>query len=319
MKIIRIFAILILSLTITISCDKSESVTSTVEGGLVEVKDLSLNYVVGNPGPYTASIRIYQGIVKTNKVIIKKTFHTTIPAPTTKDSLARRAVQSNTEIIETINVDDLTKESLKSFSFTFTDLRAGLKTVKDTLPTTQPTDLPALDGDYQIGDYWELEYSSTTSNGTEVQQNKTTKVTVATRYAGKYRCVTGLYYRLGVLTYTESDWPSETTIQSVDAKTYKVMEYWGAFVGNEWYFQIENGKITYPAEWNGVAQKLNSQPLITCETNAADMVQICGLSGANTVINDNVTGKDRLIMANGYITAGSGPRIGYQVMEKIVE
>lgn len=41
----------------------------------------------------------------------------------------------------------------------------------------------------------------------------------------------------------------------------------------------------------------------------------------NYVIRDNIEGKDRLVMSFGYNTTSGavGPRIFYQVLEKIVE
>jgi hypothetical protein len=313
MKIIKIFALLVLTLMTYSSCEDSEPVVTGVEGGLVEVNDISLNYVVGNPGPYTVSVRIYQGTVKTTKVTVKKTFHTIVPAPTEEDSLATKAVQSNTVTLATINLDDVTKTSMKSLSFTFNDLIADLKIDDAALPTS--------DGDYQIGDYWEFEYISTVSNGTEVQQNKTTKVTVATRFAGRYRFVEGAYYRIGVLYSTGDYWEPEYLVESIDAKTYK-MNGVCAWMDQILYFQIESdGSITYPAEWDGKAQTINGQPLITCESDLANMSN-SNCSTSNYIIKDDVTGKDRLIMSFGYLstgTAADGPREFYQVMEKIVE
>lgn len=312
MRIKYIITLVALAGLVFQSCDKSEQVVSGKEGGLVEIKNPSINYVVGNPGPYSSAIRVYQGEIKTTKVDIYKTFYGTVYDTITVDSIVPKSVVSNTVLYTTIELSSvLDQNSIQSFEFTFDDLREGL--------TVEGNELPANDGNYQIGDYWEFTYFSTVSDGRVVQQNTTTKATVATRYAGKYKCIDGRYFRLGVLTYTTGDWPAETYIESVDAKTYKVLEYWGAFDGNEWYFQIENGVITYPAEWDGVAQLLNGQPLITCESSPGDMTEVCGLPGANTVVNDDVNGKDLLIMANGYYTSGSGPRVGYQVMEKIVE
>jgi hypothetical protein len=97
-----------------------------------------------------------------------------------------------------------------------------------------------------------------------------------------------------------------------------VVEYIGPFDGNTWYFQVNDGVISYPLEWAGAAQLLNGQPLITCQTNPNDLINVCGEPGANTVVNDDVEGKDQLIMALGYYTAGSGPRQFYQVLEKNV-
>jgi Na+/H+ antiporter NhaD/arsenite permease-like protein len=101
------------------------------------------------------------------------------------------------------------------------------------------------------------------------------------------------------------------------------VEYFGAFNGNEWYFQIdENDIISYPEETpDGDAQAGNGQPLITCQSNPSDFAADglpCG-ADANVVVRDDVTGKDRLYMTFGYFTAGSGPRTFWQVMEKIPE
>ena len=110
-------------------------------------------------------------------------------------------------------------------------------------------------------------------------------------------------------------------IESVDATTYRVVEYFGAFNGNEYYFQIdENDKITYPAETpDGDAQTGNGEPMTTCALNPGDLTNVpCG-ADTNIVIRDDVSGKDRLVMTFGYFTGGSGPREFYQVLEKIVE
>ena len=44
----------------------------------------------------------------------------------------------------------------------------------------------------------------------------------------------------------------------------------------------------------------------------------CGDADHNTVLLDNVNGKDIITMSFGYYTAGSGPREFYQQMEKVV-
>jgi hypothetical protein len=161
------------------------------------------------------------------------------------------------------------------------------------------------------------------ADGTSVEASYKVAFTVSTRYAGKYATLDADYYRIGVLTYTEASgfYPDELIIESVDAITYKVLEYIGVFNGNEWYFQIEDGVISYPLEYPaGTTQLLNDQPLITCESNPADMVNIpCDPAETNIVINDDVEGKDQLIMSVGYYTGGSGPREFYQVLEKIVD
>lgn len=308
MKLYKILSILLLSAFAFISCDKSDEAITGVEGGLIEIKNPSINYVVGNAGPYTSSVRVYQGDVKTNKIEIYKTFNTKLPDP--KDSTKTIDVSSNTVLFKTINIDNLDQNSIKNFEFTFNELIDELVLDGNALPSS--------DGDYLIGDNWEFQYYSTTSDGRIVLQDLPTKVTVATRFAGKYRFVEGAYYRLGVLTSAGDYWDPEYLFESIDAKTYK-MNGVSAWMDQVVYFQIDNdGNITYPAEWNGVAQKINGAPLISCETNASDMKEVnCGAS--NYVTKDDVNGKDKLTMSFGYYTAGSGPRVFYQVMEKIVE
>ncbi len=296
MKIIKILSILLLSFIVMPSCEESEDVVTGVEGGLVELLNPSINYVVGNSGPYNCSVKVYQGKVKTTKVEIYKSFTTT--GKTSEEVLFKTIDLSKPET------------SIESFSFSFNDLIAGL--------TLDGNPLPDKDGDYQIGDYWQFRFVSLNSLGNVVQQSKVTKVTVATRFAGRYKFIEGLYYRIGVLSSAGDYWYDEYLFESIDAKTYK-MNGLSAWLDNELYFQIEeDGTITYPIEWNGVTQTLNGQPLTTCELNLSDLTNVnCGSS--NYVIKDDVNGKDRLVMSFGYYTAGSGPREFYQVMEKIVD
>lgn len=343
MKILKILSILALPLMMLLSCDKSELEVNVKEGGLLEIKTPSLNYVVGNSGPYTGVFRVYQGETKVTQIDIYATFNSTRPdtlVETDLDGKIEKSViytklKSNTVKFTTINLTS-DVNSIEEFSFNFADIQSPFTIETEEQPAIE-TDkeyvvikgfsrndvgqgLPASDGDYTIGDYWEFRYDVTTSDGRVVTQDKPTKTTVATRYAGKYKCLKGEYWHPSLGNYYHTgDWPDETIIESVDAKTYRVLEYIGPFDGNEWYFQIEDGIISYPLEWNGEAQILNDQPLITCQTNPSDLTNVCGEAGANTVVNDDVNGKDQLIMALGYYTSGSGPRQFYQKFEKIVE
>jgi hypothetical protein len=312
MKLTKIFSILLLGLTLIIGCDDSEDVVTTTEGGLVEIQTASINYVVGNTGPYTASVRILQGDVKTTKVEIYKSFNS--------------GDESSEEVLFTTITPETTDYStVSSFDFTFDELREGLQINGATLPAT--------DGEYSIGDNWEFRVVSTVDDGRQVQQNRAIKVTVATRFAGKYRAVDAVYGRNTTSSgggiewfYTEDDWPAETVIESVDATTYRILEYFGPspFDGNEWYFQVDPGtlEITYPEFVPGTdtPQNGNGQPFISCSTNAGDFADM-GLDCAtsNKVVLDDVEGKDRLYMTYGYYTAGSGPRTFYHELEKIVE
>ena len=165
------------------------------------------------------------------------------------------------------------------------------------------------------------------SDGSIVPNGRTSSIDITIEYlcfsqiTGKYRAVNAEYYRIGVLTYTEADWPDETEIIFICGNTYRVIEYFGAedFGDNEWYFEIDaSGNITYPATTpSGDPNVGNTQPMINCQLNPGDMTNVpCG-AGSNimTVDGDNVT----LNMSYGYFTPGSGPREFWQVMEKIVD
>jgi hypothetical protein len=162
------------------------------------------------------------------------------------------------------------------------------------------------------------------SNGAIHQSAVKSSIAVGTRFSGTYKCVTGEYYRIGVLTYTASNWPAVTIIEAVDATTYRVKKYFGPFnnsstaTDGDYYFTIDSSdNIDYPANVPGtaIAQEGNTQPFITCTTSPGNMTNVyCGSS--NYVLRDNVNGHDRLYMSFGYL-AGSGPREFYQVMEKL--
>jgi hypothetical protein len=96
MKIYKILGVVLLSIFTLYSCDESEQTLTGVEGGLLEINNPSVNYVVGNSGPYKSSVRVYQGTVKTSKIEIYKTFNTVLPAPTAEDSTKTVSYATNT-------------------------------------------------------------------------------------------------------------------------------------------------------------------------------------------------------------------------------
>ena len=295
------------AITSCIDDDNDELTGNNDVGGLVSVNNGLIGYVVGNDGTYTAAGSVYQGKVQTNKIDIYKSFTDAATGET-----------SNENLLVSIPISDITigKKVAFDFSFKYEDLIAGL--------TLNGAPLPANDGELNIGDFWELRYESSTSDSDTQFNGSTTKVSVGTRFAGTYRTLDAAYYRIGVLTYSTADFQNfvpEQVIESVDATTYRVVEYFGVFGGNTWYFQIdENDKISYPAETpDGEAQTGNGQPFITCELNPGDMTNVpCG-SNTNYVERDDVTGADKLYLSYGYFTGGSGAREFYQVLEKIVD
>lgn len=308
MKAIKILSILIISLITFSACNDDQLNVDNpdgnfLEGGLLDVKNTVMNYVVGNTGPYTATIRVYQGAIKTTSIRIAKTFH------------SGTSVSNTIDDFKTIAITDTDKNSLVSFSFTFSEMIEGLSIDGSPLPTS--------DGEFIIGDYWEFEYYVTTSAG-ERRNYATTQAAVSTRFAGQYLVLKGEYFRLGEDNGGGAMWTGEAvSIKSIDAKTYQWAE-WGILSGwtdNVLYFQIDPAtlKITYPEEWDGVAQLLNSEPLMTPLTNPNDLTNVLPKTTTPNVAVLNDNGADTLEMVYGYYTGGSGPREFYHLLEKIVD
>lgn len=314
MKNIKNLFVLIFVFAIAFSCEDSTLIDDSEDaltgsenvGGLVTLNNSAIGYVVGNDATYTASGSVYQGKVQTTSVDVYKTFTSSATGQTSNKVLLTTIPIGNTTVGETVSFN---------FSFTYEDLIQGL--------TLGGSPLPTDDSQLNIGDSWSLSYVATISTGDEHVNAPITKVSVGTRFAGLYRTLDAAYYRIGVLNATANSWPAETIIESVDATTYRVVEYFGLFAGNTWYFQIDSNDVIYYPDTtpDGAAQVGNGQPFITCESNPGDFSSVglpCG-SSSNYVERDDVNGADKLYMTFGYFTAGSGPRVFYQVLEKIVD
>lgn len=298
----------LLGLLYSCSDDNTDTLTGNKdEGGLLTVKNNLIGYVVGNGNSfqYKSTVNAFQSEVKVTSVAVYKQFTNTSGATSNKTLLGTYTCPTNNQ---SVNLD---------INFTYPELISGL--------TVNGNPIPSDDTLLNIGDYWTLTYVTTTDDGQTQQNAKTTKVAVGTRFAGNYKCVNGSYYRIGVLTYTTGDWPTSTTIESVNSTTYRVKTYFGPFnnsstaTGGDFYFTIDSSdNISYPATTpDGVPQEGNALPFITCSTNPTQMTNSnCGSS--NFVTRDNISGKDKLTMSFGYL-ATTGSREFYQVMEKIVE
>ena len=322
MKTIKKLSILFLALVTFIACNDDQLNVDNPDGnitggGLLDVKNTAMNYVVGNPGPYAATVRVFQGEAKTTSIRIAKTFYTSKLVYNTETEEDDKVVLvSNTiEDFRTITISDTDQNSFFSYEFTFTELIDGL--------TIEGAPLSSNDGDYTIGDYWELEYFVTNSNG-EFKNYSTTQATVSTRFAGTYKVLKGEYFRLSEDNGGGAFWNGdEVTIKSIDAITYQWAE-WGILSGwtdNVLYFQIDpvTLEITFPEDWNGVAQILNDQPLITPMTNALDLSNVIPKTMTPNQAVLNADGADTLDMVYGYYTGGSGPREFYHYLEKVVD
>lgn len=298
MKAIKILSILFLSLITFSSCNDADLNVDNpdgniTEGGLLDVKNTSMNYVVGNPGPYTAGIRVYQGAVKTTSIRVSKTFY------------SGDYVSNTVESFKTIPVTG-DQNSFVSYTFNFTEMVAGINGANGS-------PLSSNDGDYQIGDYWKFDYYVTTSEG-EHRNYSSTKATVSTRFAGTYRVLQGDYWRIGVpyLGYFNET----VVIESVDASIYKHNGI-AAWDDQTFYFTVDSntGKITVlETDPDGVAVNLNAFAIITCENFNFGFAPC---STSNLATKNDVTGEDILQITVGYNPAAS--REFYEKLQKIVE
>ncbi|MBI9065735.1 MAG: hypothetical protein JEZ09_00505 [Salinivirgaceae bacterium] len=329
MRIIYILTIFAFSLMVFQSCDKSELEIQVTEGGLIELKNPSISYVVGNTGPYTSSIRVYSGEEKITKVEVYKTFYTV-----RKDTLIETVVKEDTTVYDTSIVDAiLTSNSVLfqtfnlnesenviiNFDFTFNEIRDGLTMKSEELTFVTENDyvykkgytaydvgqvLPTSDGDLTIGDYWSLVYKSTV-DGRVTELNKATKVAVATRFAGTYIVAEGIYWHPDYypVEYQTDYILGETVyIESVDAKTYVWKDWWDI---QTLYFQIDGDyHVTVLDEWKGEVLLLNGLTIGTCENGQVVPHLPCDTYNIAIAADD---GKDQIKICFAYMGA-SGPR-----------
>ena len=284
--------------------DNDELTDGAKTGGLLQINNALVGYVVGNglTTPYSASFTVFQGNVQTTQVDIYKVFKSSVLGT------------SNEVLLKTVTVPASPQSQTVNFTFTYNDLIAGL------LVSGNP--LPASDGSLNIGDAWTLKYVSKTSEGNLNLNASTTKVAVGTRFAGTYRVIQGEYWRINVRRL-DVVWTGQLrTIESVNATTYKFLDYAGPFVGatNSHFFTISTTDVVRtPVTYGGVAQLLNGLPVINCEDTPALIPNACGFSTIqNTIVRDNVNGKDRIYRTYGY-RAATGSREFYEVLEKVVE
>ena len=318
MKNIKKIALLLLfvSSSLFVSCEAdSDTLTGGADlGGLLDVKKVAITYVVGNglTTPYNNDILIYQGNEKVVKIDIYKSFTTT---KIVGDKVVE--VTSNEILFKTISPTATVQTETVSYSTNYNELIAGL--IVDGAP------ISTTDSNLKIGDYFTLVYKSTLNNGKVHQNFASTKISVGTRFAGTYKVIQGDYWRIGVLRSDLAWVGKERIIESVDATTYRFLEYCGyfgpgtGFADNTHYFTVDAlDVVRTPVIYNGVAQILNDLPVINCEETPQNMTNACPNTPNNTIVRDDVNGRDRIYRSYGYL-AGSGAREFYEVLEKVVD
>jgi hypothetical protein len=312
-KIYSLVALLFAGFTF-VSCDDStdELTGGAALGGELIVKKGLIGYVVGNglTTSYDNELSVFQGNEKVLTVDVYKTF-------TTKDSNGDD-VTSNKLLLKTLTTPASAQHEVISIGVSYNELVSGL--------TIGGLPLPASDSALNIGDYWTLTYVSNLNNGSVHQNINSTKIAVGTRFAGVYKVIQGEYWRINA-PRPDVAWVGQiVTIESVTSTAYKQLDYVGPFYAkglNSHYFTIDASDVVRtPVMYNGVAQVLQTFGAINCEETPALITNACGFAGPqNTVVRDNVTGKDRIYRTYGYNTTSGavGPREIYEVLEKIVD
>jgi len=300
MKTIKTLSILFLSLFVFMACNDDDLSVDNPdgnfeEGGLLDVKSTSINYVVGNPGPYSASIRVFQGAIKTTSIRVAKTFYSGSYTSNTIDTFKTITVTGD-------------QNSFVNYNFTFPEMVDGLV-------LSDGSSLSSSDTDYQIGDYWKFDYYVTTSEGERLNY-VSTKATISTRFAGTYSVLESAYWNSGGF---NGDWNgSEVVIESIDASIYKHngLAFWA---DNTYYFTVDNatGAIqVLPVDLTDTAVLLNGSPIMISPGGDFTFESLTPINQATA--NDE-TGEDVLEFTVGYHRGVGATREFYEKMEKIVD
>lgn len=248
-----------------------------------------------------------------SEVLLPITFAGPSAASFTEDFTANIEVDPSSTAIEGIHY------TLTSSTVTLSSASNYITTLPVTI-LTEGIEPPLAEAPVLILNIVDISDPSVLPNGRTASIEIKIEYLCFSKITGKYRALFGEYYRIGEgPNCVAADWPDETEIIYLCGTTYRVVEYFGCFDGNEWYIDIdEDGSITYPATTpDGDPQNGNGQPLITCQSNPLDMTNVpCG-EGSNTMTIDGET--VTLNMTYGYFTPDSGSREFTHILEKIVD
>jgi hypothetical protein len=303
MKNLKYLVLSLFTVISLVSCvdDDNDALTGgAVTGGLVNVNNKLLTYVVGGGNTYAASGSVFQGKDITTEINVYSSFTNSVTG-----------AKSNRVLLATLPITNVTVGQSPTFEVTFT--------YEDLIKDIQigGAALPANDGMLNIGDFWSLEYESTVG-GNKNNNAVATKVAVGTRYAGVYEVIESQYWNSGGL--QGGNWNGgERIIESVDATIYKHLglAYWD---GNEFFFTVNNttNVITVmPVDLAGDGVLLNSSPILECtETNGAFESIACD-DTTSVAVPDNVNGKDELNFTVGYFRGVGATREFFEKLVKI--
>jgi len=301
MKKIKIIIICLLAVSTTLfnSCTDAidDLVTGdVVTGGLLDVQSPLLTYVIGEQDGYNINVKVLQGAVKTNQIKVFKSFTNSV------------GETSNSTLLKTVDISDQST-SILSFTVGFSELIEGL--------TLNGSPISSNDTEYAIGDFWELSYVSSTSEGNESVNRQTTKVAVSGKYAGVYTVVESAYVHptAGNL----GGWNGSTMVieSVVDAFTYHILGN-GPFTtdqneDNEFYFIVnDDNSITIPKEWNGELQTVwGADEVANCTDNPNELPDVC----YDTNVVGSTDDELNVTISHGYIRDSGTRQFRYKLVK----
>ncbi|SHI35209.1 hypothetical protein [Algibacter luteus] len=305
MKTLKKLILTLFVSTMIFSCiddDNDELTGNAALGGLVDVGNPLISYVVGSGNTYSAAGAVFQANIQTTEVKVYNTFTDNMSGSSSNRVLLKTIPISNTAVGTTANF---------TVTFTYEELIAGL--------TLNGSPLPDSDGGLNIGDFWTLEYEAVTSEGKTHNNSSVTKVAVGTRYAGIYTVVASAYWNSGSLL---GNWTGgDRVIESVDATIYRHagLAYWD---DNEFFFTVDNDTnviTVLDKDLEDGDLLLNGSPVMTC-TGGTGSFEVLTCDGTTSrAIPDDVTGKDVLEFTVGYFRGVGATREFFERLEKQVD
>lgn len=300
--------IFVLFIALLAGCSENENPISknAKDGGLIEVQTGTVVYFLNTEDlDYAVDLKYYQGQgADITTIDVYKQFYTI------DDTGA--VLTSNKILFKTIDLTSKTMPGITGYTASFAELVQGLSINGNPIPTN--------DDDMKPGFYWELTYKIHLDDGRTVQVNANT-VFINSRFAGVYNVVDALYYRIGVLTYDITDWPTEVTVTALNANTFRMEAPCEPFGTNAVYFTIDDatGAIQVLKSFAGSTLTINGLPFSTCSTEPAAFNSV-PCDGSNIAIKVPST-KDTIKISYSYVNgpddAGAdGNREFWQVMVK---
>jgi len=261
----------------------------------LRIKTPLLSFQAGTPS-YHMEFDVINGSNRLNSIDIYMTF-----------TDANTGATSNEALLGTYTMDagGFTRVTDE---LTYDDLKAGLTVNGGPLPDDQ--------AELAVGSLWVFRLVGHYASGIELKMSGSIRVGVLSRFAGFYRVVESVYFRIGV---NSGNWTGQTRfIGSVDATTFSYNDWWGLFAwaGNSFHIKLNESDNTLQLPIITSSGIFSGHRALDCSVEPATFTAV-SCTGSNILIPDDVNGKHVIKLTYGYFTNGSGSREFQEVLEKI--